>query len=276
MAADNRTPMLRNRGSGRWTHRSRSAWLTCALLALFLTPAVADDSDGQRRRPYVRLFSGIGITRNSDLRIHQPGLGTNLTFEQVSWEHRSLSTSWTRDSIPYMGARAGFFFRQPRWLGASIEVLHFKIIAENEQRLRVRGTDDGTPVDAVLPLAQFVEVYRVTNGVNMMLGNIQVHRQFASSPRFPRGRADLYGGVGAGVTIPFTSSVIDGQPRAQYEWGRLATQLLTGLSWHASRHWDLSLEYKFTRTTVDGAVAGGDSRSRLRTNHLTFGFGHVF
>jgi len=34
-----------------------------------------------------------------------------------------------------------------------------------------------------------------------------------------------------------------------------------------------SLEYKFTATTVNGSVAGGDSRSSLRTNHLVFGLG---
>ena len=38
--------------------------------------------------------------------------------------------------------------------------------------------------------------------------------------------------------------------------------------------WDISLEYKFTVTTVDGEVAYGDSRSRLRTHHLALGLGY--
>ena len=252
--------------------------VTCACLALALlpTPVQADDRQGERRKPYVRLFSGVGITGNSDLRIRQPALGTDLTFERVSWEHKSLSTRWTRDSIPYMGVRAGWFFREPRWLGMSLEVLHFKILAEEAESVRIRGVDEGAPVDTVAPMAQFVQIYRVSNGANMILGNVEAHRGFAGSARFPAGRAALYGGVGAGMTITYTSSLIDGQRRAQYDLGGLATQVLGGLSWSISRHWGISLEYKLTRTTVDGQVAQGDSRSRLRTDHLTVGVGYHF
>ena len=130
------------------------ARVTCASLALALmaAPAHGDDGQSERRRPYVRGFTGVGITGNSDLRIRQPALSTDLIFEQVSWEHKSLSTDWSRDSIPYMGVRGGFFFREPRWLSLSFEVLHFKIFAEEEKSLRVRGTDEGTPVDTVAPM----------------------------------------------------------------------------------------------------------------------------
>ena len=199
-----------------------------------------------------------------------------LTFEQVSWRHESLSTDWSRDSIPYMGIRGGFFFREPRWLGLSFEILHFKIIAESEKSFRVHGTDEGVAVDTVAPMSQFVQSYRVTNGVNMALSNVQAHVGLARNARFPEGRADLYGGLGAGVTIPYTGSTIDGEVRGQYEWGRLALQLLGGVAWNVSRRWDLSLEYKFTRTTIDGEVAGGDSLSRLRTHHLALGLGYHF
>ena len=106
--------------------------------------------------------------------------------------------------------------------------------------------------------------------------NVEAHRRLARTVRFPDGRADLYGGLGAGVTIPYTRSVIDGQSWGQYEWGQLATQVLGGLSLYISRRWDISLEYKFTLTTVDGEVAGGDSRSRLRTHHLVLGLGYHF
>ena len=252
--------------------------VTCACLSLVVhpIPVQADDGPGERRTPFVRLFSGIGITGSSDLRIRQPALGTDLTFERVSWAHKSLSTRWTRDSIPYLGVRAGMFLRAPRWLGVSLEVLHFKILAEEAESVRISGVDEGRLVDTVSPMARFVQIYRVSNGANMILGTVTAHRYLVRNPRFPAGRADLYVGLGAGVTIPYTSSLIDGQRQAQYDLGGLATQVLGGLSWHMSRHWDISLEYKFTRTTVDGAVAQGDSRSRLRTNHLTGGLGYHF
>ena len=250
--------------------------VACAsvVVVLMTGPAQAGDEQAARRGPYLRLYSGVGVTGDSNLRIRQPSLGTDLILERVSWEHRSLTTDWSRDSIPYVGVRAGFFFREPEWLSLSFEVLHFKILAETEKRVRVRGTDEGAAVDTVAPMRQFVQTYQVTNGVNMILGNVQVHERLVRSARFADGRADIYGGLGAGVTIPYTRSTIDGETRGQYEWGRLATQVLGGFSWQMSRHWDISLEYKFTVTTVDGEVAYGDSRSRLHTHHLALGLGY--
>ncbi len=211
-----------------------SWWFLAAAVLLVATPARGQPG---RRAPYVRLFTGLGITGASDLRIHQPSLGTGLTFEQVSWEHKSLSTEWTRDSIPYVGARLGFFFREPRWLGVSVEVLHFNIFAEQDQLVRVRGVDEGHAVDTTAPFSQFVQGYQVSNGVNMVLGNLEAYRQLGRSTRFPDGRVDVYGGFGAGVTIPYTRSLIDGQFLRGYEWGRIATQLLGGLAWSLSPRW---------------------------------------
>lgn len=249
---------------------ARFCALIVACLVLAVPPARAQTN---RRAPVLRLFTGVGITGPSDLRIRQPGLGTDLTFARVAWEHKSLSTEWTRDSIPYVGARAEFFVLKPSWLGVSVDVLHFKVFAPRDQRVRVSGTDQHMGVDATARFGQYVEQYQVSNGVNMVLGNLQAHRPLRRSARFPGGRVDVYVGGGAGVTIPYTRSQIDGQRHAEYEWGRLATQVLGGVAWHISPRWDTLLEYKFTRTTVDGRVADGDSLSRLRTHHLVFGLG---
>ena len=245
------------------------------MLLLGLGPAEAGQGP-ERPAPYVRLYSGLGVTREGDLHIRQPERGADLRFEAVTWEHRSLTTEWTRDSIPYMGMRAGFFLRGRPWLGVSFEATHFKILAETEKTVRVTGTVRGTSIDVVAPMKQFVEVYRVTNGVNLFLANLETHKGLSASQRFPRGRTDLYGGAGVGVAMPYTSSIIAGDRRQQYELGRLATQLMGGIAWHLSRRWDVSLEYKLTLTTVDGKVAQGDSESRLRTNHLVIGVGYHF
>ena len=256
--------------------RVPTGWTAVFVAVAVVLVAMPARGQSERRAPYVRLFSGLGVTGASDLRIRQPVRGTDLTFEQVSWEHKSLSTEWTRDSIPYVGARLGFFFHEPRWLGVSVEVLHFKIFAAQDQLVRVRGVDEGQAVDTTAPFSQFVQGYQVSNGVNMVLGNLEAHRQLARSTRFPDGRVDVYGGFGVGVTIPYTRSLIDGQFLRGYEWGRVATQLLGGVAWNLSPRWDASMEYKFTATTVNGSVAGGDSLSRLRTNHLVFGLGFQF
>ena len=138
--------------------------------------------------------------------------------------------------------------------------MHFKITATPKQRIRVREVDNGTPITPWPPFYYFVQKYRVMNGVNLLLSNLQAHRGIMSNTRFPHEQLDVYTGIGSGVTIPHTSSSIDGDRFAGYEWGRPALQALAGISWRASKHWDLSLEYKFTRTTVNGSVANGDSR----------------
>ena len=187
-----------------------------------------------------------------------------------------MSTNWDRDSIPYVGVRGGFLFSEPSWLGLSVEVLHFKVFAETDRQVHVTGTSKNLPVDGLAPLSQFIQTYQVSNGVNMLLGNVEAHKRLGESVAFPAGRAELYVGAGAGGTFPFTRSHIDGRSQGQYEWSRAATQIFGGLAWHLSWRWDLSLEYKLTATTVDGSVPDGKSESRLLTNHVAFGVGFHF
>ena len=164
--------------------------VSVALWLLLGSPLVvlsaAQESQSVGRPPYVRLYSGVGVTRESSLRIRQPGLVTDLTFTPVSWEHRSLTTDWTRDSIPDVGVRAGFFVSRAPWLAGSVEVVHFKILAETDESAQVSGTHRGVSVDTVAPVGQFVEVYRVTNGVNLFMANVELHAGKLSTSHEPR------------------------------------------------------------------------------------------
>ena len=281
-----------NRTVGRtsgWQHRlvdqSRprrrggpiSAALGVLVTLLWQPPsALAGDQQATGRAPHIRVYTGAGITSPSDLRIRQPSVGTDLTFEQAQWEHKSLSTDWTRDSIPYVGVRAGAFLRSAPWLSVSAEVVHFKIFAPEDAPLRIRGTQLETSIDTTAPMAEFVDQYQISNGVNLVMGNVIGHTRFVRSPGFEDGRMTAYTGFGAGVTIPFTRATIDGQSQGRYHWGRPATQVLVGASWDVSRRWDVSGEYKFTATTADGAVPLGDSRSGLHTHHVVLGVGFFF
>lgn len=227
------------------------------------------------RPAYLLAYTGLGITRASDLFIRQPRLGTDLVIDQVSWEHRSLSTDWDRDSIPYVGVRAGLFLSRPGWLSVSAEVLHFKVFAKTDQLYRISGMTQGNAIDAVAPMGSVVQRYQVSNGVNMVLGNLSAHWPPARDSTFAAGWVGLYGGGGAGVTVPFTRSTIGPSSQGQYEWGRLATQLFGGVAWRLTPRWSIAAEYKLTGTTVDGAVPAGSSESRLQTHHLVFGLGFL-
>ena len=243
-----------------------------AALLLLLAPLTARAQDASRG-PYVRVFSGLGITRPGDLSIRQPALDLGLTFEQVSWAHQSLSTEWTRDSIPYMGARVGGFPLGVPWLGVSAEVVHFTVRAEADRLVRVTGVVGAAPIDLTVPLDQFVQRYQVGNGVNLILGNIQAHRWIGRGTGTSPPRADLYAGVGAGTTVTHTNSVVNGGSRAQYDLGGFAMQAFAGVAWRLFPRWELSGEYKLSRTTIDGAVDRGTSHSRLYTNHVVLGIG---
>ena len=43
-------------------------------------------------------------------------------------------------------------------------------------------------------MAQLVQQHQVTNGVNMILSNLEAHKALARTVGFPDGRADLNGG----------------------------------------------------------------------------------
>ena len=236
----------------------------------------AEDDQSVRRGPYVRAFTGVGITRAAISGYDSQPSGRTLRSNGSPGSTGRYQPTGIGTRFHTLACAAAFFFRDPQWLSVSVEVLHFKSFAEDENAVRVRGTDEGVAVDTVAPMNRFVQQYQVSNGVNMLLGNVHAHKRVAKSSRFADGRVDVYAGVGAGVTFPFTRSVIDGESRGQYERGRPATQLLGGVAWRLSPGWDVAVEYKFTATIVDGSVANGDSESRLRTHHLVFGLGVHF
>ena len=108
-------------------HRIRVALAFAALGVAGIAPARAGEDPGSRSRGelYLKVSSGVGLSRDSDLRIRQ-GTDTRLTFSDVSWEDNSLSGPSAR----YVSVRLGYFLRSKPWLGVAGEFLHFKIFAE--------------------------------------------------------------------------------------------------------------------------------------------------
>ena len=70
MVSRNRTP---------YRVATRVGSLVCAVALLATSAQAAEDSPPRRSR-YLRLFTGIGVTRPSNLQIRQPTHGTDLTF----------------------------------------------------------------------------------------------------------------------------------------------------------------------------------------------------
>ncbi len=241
----------------------------CLAATLPSAPALAGPGlDGW----FVQLYTGLGLTEDSELRVRVPGERFDLTFRQVSWEDYSLS----QPSIPYIGVRIGRFFERRPWLGLAVDIIHYKVFARTDRLVEVSGTLDGDQVAGTAPLGQFVQRYNVGNGVNMYLLTGLARLRRGRSDEFPDGRWRPYAGLGVGATVLYTHSTVLDESRQGYEAGKLATELLAGMELQLSRRFAVFGEYKRTRTDANGSVVGGDSATRLDSDHFVVGGGYRF
>src|SRR5688572_28637274 len=108
-------------------------------------------------------YLGGAHTQNTDVHIRQPGLGTDLTFRDVS--HRGESF----ESPQYYGVRAGYFFT--RNFALEGEFIHLKVFANLERPVETSGTLTGAAVSGHLPMNTFVQRFSVSHGMNLLLVN---------------------------------------------------------------------------------------------------------
>lgn len=244
--------------------RTARAAVSVALLAALVTVAGASGEVTHR----LSVFTGVGLTADADLEIRQPERGTSLVFRDVAFDDKSLELV----SAPYMAVRWTRWTDARPWLALSFEFLHFKIFAETERSYEVEGDLRGVRIAERFPMNAVVQQYDVANGVNMILVNAAYQRD-----ELMGGRLEVYVGAGLGATVPYTRATVeDVGGDGHYEMGRIGGQVFGGALWPVSGHWDLFVEGKWTRTTVDGSVPGGTSEADLSTRHLTVGVGYRF
>ena len=241
----------------------------CVAAVLLPAPALAGPApDGW----FIQLYTGLGLTEDSDLRVQVPAEGLDLTFSRVSWEDYSLS----RPSIPYIGVRAGRWFERRPGLGLAVDIFHYKVFARTERLVDVGGTFGGSPVSGTGTLDRFVQSYNVGNGVNMVMLTGLARLRRGRTEDLPDGRWRPYVGLGLGGAVLYTHSTVLGESRQGYEAGRLAAQVLAGVEVQVARRFALFGEVKRSRTDADGSVAGGGSETRLDSSHFVLGGSYRF
>lgn len=218
-----------------------------------------------RAEVLVELFAGKAFTRPSDLVLRQPERGTDAAFRGVRFDDQSLR------SPPYYGYRATYFPRERSSVGVGLEFVHFKAIARTSALYRAQGTLNGRPVDGDARLADTVQSFEVSHGMNLLTLNLQAR------PPGPRA-ARPYAGVGAGITIPHAESEVEGRAGpSRYKIGsHPAYQAFAGVR---GRPWkDLIAfgEYKYSDARLDAPVAGGTASVRFATHHVIIGTGYRF
>jgi hypothetical protein len=218
----------------------------------------------------VAAFVGGARTGASDLRISQPSLGNDLTFERVRFRSRSFEPPL------YYGLRGGYFPPRLPFLGVEAEFIHLKVYSNPQQRVRARGSRRGALVDRELALGEVVEQYSISHGVNLLLFNVALRRGVRRDSDSPDGRLIFAARAGVGPTLPHTESSVEGQRQEQYEVGRPAWQAAGGAEFRLRRGLYALGEYKFTRTRQRGEISSGRAESLLRTHHGVFGLSYHF
>ena len=218
----------------------------------------------------VAAYVGGARTAASRLRVSQPSLGNDLSFEGVRFASRSF------DPPLYYGFRGGYFSGRAPSLGVEAEFIHLKVYSDPQQRVRAAGTRRGATFARELPLGEIVQQYSISHGVNLLLFNVAARHQAGRDADSPKGRLILTARAGLGPTLPHTESSVDGQRQEQYEVGRLAWQAAGGAELRLWRGAYALGEYKFTRTRQRGEIFSGTAESLLRTHHGVFGLSYHF
>jgi opacity protein-like surface antigen len=214
------------------------------------------------------IYTGTSLTRNSDLRITQPGAGTDLTVRDVEWRADPFKAA------PYYGLRFTHFYdRFPNW-GAALDFTHYKMYAKTDRVSLAEGVWKGAPANGVARMDQYVQHFEISHGVNVLSIN-GIYRWLDSA--FVDGRLQPYVGAGLAYYRPHAESTVDGVP---YETGYQASgfgyQLLGGARYRVTEKIGAFVEAKFNSGTAKVGIASGQAETPLRTFHVVAGMSFSF
>ncbi|MBI4885772.1 MAG: hypothetical protein HY824_01645, partial [Acidobacteria bacterium] len=145
--------------------RSRVARVALAIAGLLSAPATA------RADWTAAAFLGHAATRPSTITLTQPDRQTQVEIAGVTYRGESFR------SPQYYGVRLTWI-PDGRWFGVEGEWIHAKVFAETQRAVRVRGTLAGAPIDASRPLSSVVQRLAMSHGLNFLLANVIVRREF--------------------------------------------------------------------------------------------------
>jgi outer membrane protein W len=214
------------------------------------------------------IYTGTSFARNSDLRLTQASIGTDLTVHDVHWEADPLKAA------PYYGLRFTHFFDdRPNW-GIGLDYTHYKMYAQTERGVAVTGTWQGVPINSNASMNQYVQHFEISHGVNLLSLN-GIYRWNNSS--FLEGRLQPYLGAGLGFYWPHSENTVNNLNHTTgYDASGLGVQLLGGVQYRLGPQWGLFAEVKFDRGTAKVDIANGRAQTPLRTFHALGGVQYGF
>ena len=212
------------------------------------------------------------MNQDADLALTQPTLRTDVRFKSVEWDDGSFTPPL------YYGYGFGYFLGSAPWFGIRVEFRHQKVIARTNQSYPARGMLDGQTVDRNIRLDEIVQDLEVTHGLNTASVAFIGRCGLNETSEFTRGRTQVYGGLGTGVTISHTDSTVrESTFPSSYRIGSTPLfEAFAGARFHATRKLYGLVEYKMIRIHVDAPVVGGLVNVVFRTHQVTLGLGLSF
>ena len=211
-------------------------------------------------------YTGTSWTRDSDLRLTQPGVGTDLIASGVRWDARP-----TRPA-PYYGLRLTAFPDPSATWGDALDYTHYKMYANTGRMVNVNGIWRGAAASGAAPLNQYVQQFELSHGVNVLSIN-GLYRW----PDARLGRIEPYVGVGLAHYWPHAETLVGNAARETgYQASGFGYQLLAGAQYKLTQRTGLFVEGKFNRGKAEVDIAGGRAETPLRTFHLVGGISFGF
>ena len=217
------------------------------------------------------LYTGDSHTYASDLTVIQPGTDSDASLSRVSWAPHPRG-----HGAPYYGVRVSYFPSVASHVGAVLDFTHYKMYAETEEPMTLRGEWNGRPVNQYATLASAIQSLEIAHGVNL----ISLDAEYRWNTRFDDGPWQTHIGAGLVAYVPHADGIIDGVGVDEsYQYGGFGGQIFGGAEYTLPARW----QPRNTRLTllVEGKLDDGnidlrldpDTRieTRLTTLHLIAG-----
>ena len=116
----------------------------------------------------------------------------------------------------------------------------------------------------------------MSHGLNFIFANVALRQELGPVDSQGTHRFVVVARAGAGPTVPHAESAVEHVNRDQYQAGGLGTQVAGGLEATVWRRLAVLGEYKFTWTSPELDVAGGQATVPARSHHVVAGLAYRF
>jgi hypothetical protein len=190
---------------------SRKSLRALLVFTITVLPFLTIAQQEKKQRKHELYFSWGYNTEwftNSNIRVSQPALGNNYTFEDLKGhDHRGWDGQFFTKalSIPQYNYRLGYVFNEEKGLAFEINFDHTKFIFGDDQVVHIKGTVNHKPYNGNVLFSQSnadsSSYYYLNNGANFLLFNL-VKRWRLYHDHSEKLKIDFLGKAGIGPVIP--------------------------------------------------------------------------